>query len=59
MILRTNQTKAPLGVEKARPSLVSLTPETTFVRAEFDEACDLKAASGTQAKSLLGAMLAP
>ena len=49
-VLRTNQTKAPL---KARPSLVSLTCETTLIRAEFDEACDPEAASGTQAKSLL------
>ena len=46
-----------LDVEKVRPSLVSAS-ETTLVRTEFDEACDLKAASGTQAKSLLGAMLA-
>lgn len=33
-----------LDVEKAQPSLASAS-ETTLARTEFDEACDLKAAS--------------
>ena len=47
MILRTNQTKARLDVEKALPSLVGLISGITLVYTEFDEACDPEAASGT------------